>query len=294
MGIRLYNNSRFDEAARQFASQLQSDASDSLSHYYLALCYQRLNQMNNAVAQYEWVLQNSSDNKMISYARSALSACRSKTASTSFRTSTENTAAGPNESAQRQANGSLALLQSSYSASDAQASAEAAAIMQRAQAEIANIDLETQAKIKSIQQKYDRRIEEIPKSFEVGTSDYRYPNPDYEQLVSPIRQKCSEKISSTRDEGTRKMKSILNDAQMRVNALTSASANIKTQLASPGKSMQLVPNGSNLYIQQYQNFGNGYDDNSDKQDIRPMRAKEYKLPTVKQQNNLLNTKDTNR
>ena len=72
-GTRLYNQRQYNAALAQFGSAMRSDPNNPLLHYYVALCYQGMNQMSLARQQYEWVASASRDATLRAQASAALS-----------------------------------------------------------------------------------------------------------------------------------------------------------------------------------------------------------------------------
>lgn len=71
--VQNYKAKRYSQAIAGFQTFSQANPSDAMSHYYMALCYQGMNQMALAKQQYEWVSANARDPNLRSYAATGLS-----------------------------------------------------------------------------------------------------------------------------------------------------------------------------------------------------------------------------
>lgn len=70
--IQTYNAGRYAEALAQFQAVSQRNGGDALSHYYMGLCYQCLNQVASAKQEYAWVYYYSTDDSLRRNAQYAL------------------------------------------------------------------------------------------------------------------------------------------------------------------------------------------------------------------------------
>lgn len=86
-----------------------------------------------------------------------------------------------------------------------------------------------------------------------------------------IQQETQSRIARLVSEAEQRKKSIQADADARVQSENNLDDAIKTQLRGKG-SMMFVPNGSNLYVRNYANFGKDTDDEQD-HTVQPVRAK---------------------
>jgi thioredoxin 1 len=59
--VKAYKAKKYSDAAAQFQACIQSNPNDDVSHYYLALSYQQLNQLPDAQREYQWVMSSSAD-----------------------------------------------------------------------------------------------------------------------------------------------------------------------------------------------------------------------------------------
>lgn len=62
--INLYNQRQYAKALGKFRDLLKKNPKDSKTHYYMALCYQGLNQIKTAQNEYIWVYNNSADRRL--------------------------------------------------------------------------------------------------------------------------------------------------------------------------------------------------------------------------------------
>jgi tetratricopeptide (TPR) repeat protein len=163
---------------------------------------------------------------------------------------------------------------------DAQSSVEAQKILAQAEKRVAEIDERTNATVAPVQADANERIAQIPKTIQIAVGRYGRTmtiiNPDYENLVGPIEQETSEKIGRIRDAAEREKKDVLYEAHRRADSMNSVASGMRSQLARPGNSIQLVPLGSSLYGRQYMNFGDESSD-SGTQKLQPLSAKAKKL-----------------
>lgn len=67
-----YKARRYSAALTGFQTIAAKSPTDALSHYYMALCYQGMNQISLAKGQYEWVTANTRDPALLSYAQTGL------------------------------------------------------------------------------------------------------------------------------------------------------------------------------------------------------------------------------
>lgn len=70
--IQSYKAGRYRQALSQFQTIAQSNPSNATVHYYMALCYQALNQVAQARRQYQWVASYSRDPRLKSMAAAGL------------------------------------------------------------------------------------------------------------------------------------------------------------------------------------------------------------------------------
>lgn len=70
--IQSYNAGRYAEALAQFQAVSRRNGGDALSHYYMGLCYQCLNQVASAKQEYAWVYYYSTDESLRRNAQYAL------------------------------------------------------------------------------------------------------------------------------------------------------------------------------------------------------------------------------
>jgi thioredoxin 1 len=67
-----YNKGHYSQALASFKQIVKTHPNSVFCHYYMGLCYQRLNQIALARQEYNWVVQNSLDTSMKPYAQRAL------------------------------------------------------------------------------------------------------------------------------------------------------------------------------------------------------------------------------
>ena len=71
-GIQLFNQHRYEEARKYFNQSLKLSPKGDHSHYYRALCCEHLNDPGAAVADYEFVVSNCTNPKLVALAKSSL------------------------------------------------------------------------------------------------------------------------------------------------------------------------------------------------------------------------------
>ena len=62
--VHLYNQRQYASALAKFKELVRKNPKDNKSHYYMALCYQGLNQIRQAQAEYMWVYTNGTDARL--------------------------------------------------------------------------------------------------------------------------------------------------------------------------------------------------------------------------------------
>lgn len=67
-----YNARRYKEALAKLQDLSRQGKATDTAHYYMGLCYQSLNQIASAKAQYQWLAQNSRDQMIRGRAAEAL------------------------------------------------------------------------------------------------------------------------------------------------------------------------------------------------------------------------------
>ncbi len=70
--VQQYKARRYSTALSGFQTALKSNPSDAMTHYYMALCYQGVNQMAQARQEYEWVTRSSGNAQIRSFAYAGL------------------------------------------------------------------------------------------------------------------------------------------------------------------------------------------------------------------------------
>lgn len=70
--VQSYKAGRYSQSLAQFQAVSAANPADALSHYYMALCYQGLNQVASATQQYQWVATYSRDPSLRSMAQAGL------------------------------------------------------------------------------------------------------------------------------------------------------------------------------------------------------------------------------
>ena len=71
--VRAYSSRQYAAALSRFQQVARTAPSDALTHYYMGLCYQGLNQFSMAKQQYEWVYAVSKDSGLRTSCSQALS-----------------------------------------------------------------------------------------------------------------------------------------------------------------------------------------------------------------------------
>jgi thioredoxin 1 len=71
-GIRLYKSGKYDRALAKFQRACRANVRDVNAHYYLALCYLKLNQPSKMKAELDWLQMNSKDAKLITEIKTQL------------------------------------------------------------------------------------------------------------------------------------------------------------------------------------------------------------------------------
>lgn len=59
--VAAYNNKQYGQALTILQAISKANPQVDMAHYYMALCYQRMNQMSQAKSQYDWVAEHSSN-----------------------------------------------------------------------------------------------------------------------------------------------------------------------------------------------------------------------------------------
>jgi tetratricopeptide (TPR) repeat protein len=62
--VALYNQRQYRQALAKFKEAAKKNPKDSKAHYYMAMCYQGMNQIKIARDEYMWVYQNANDQRM--------------------------------------------------------------------------------------------------------------------------------------------------------------------------------------------------------------------------------------
>lgn len=70
--VQSYKAGRYSQALAQFQAVSAANPADALSHYYMALCYQGLNQVASATQHYQWVATYSRDPSLRSMAQAGM------------------------------------------------------------------------------------------------------------------------------------------------------------------------------------------------------------------------------
>ncbi len=71
--VQQYKARHYSSAIAGFQAVLKSNPSDQMSHYYMALCYQGVNQISQARQEYEWVTRSGGNPQIRNYAFAGLS-----------------------------------------------------------------------------------------------------------------------------------------------------------------------------------------------------------------------------
>jgi predicted aspartyl protease len=71
-GIQLYNQHKYDDAKKYFDQSLKLSPKNDTVHYYKASCFELSHDLNDAQAEYQFVVANSSNAKLIALAKTAL------------------------------------------------------------------------------------------------------------------------------------------------------------------------------------------------------------------------------
>jgi thiol-disulfide isomerase/thioredoxin len=67
-----FQSKRYAQALSGFQTASRANPSDPMCHYYMALCYQYLNQVGYSTQEYQWVAANSRDPRLKAQAQSGL------------------------------------------------------------------------------------------------------------------------------------------------------------------------------------------------------------------------------
>ena len=70
--VAAYNSRQYSQALSLFQSIISQNPSDAMSHYYMGLCYQYLDQMSSAQREYSWVMDHSNNQSLRGNAQQAL------------------------------------------------------------------------------------------------------------------------------------------------------------------------------------------------------------------------------
>lgn len=70
--VQLYNARKYADARRYFSQSLKLSPNSDNSHYYRAMCNERLNDIASASDDYQFVVSNSTNTKLVALAKSAL------------------------------------------------------------------------------------------------------------------------------------------------------------------------------------------------------------------------------
>ena len=71
-GIQLYNQHKYDDAKKYFDQSLKLSPKNDTVHYYKASCFELSHNLNDAQAEYQYVVSNSSNAKLLALAKTAL------------------------------------------------------------------------------------------------------------------------------------------------------------------------------------------------------------------------------
>jgi predicted aspartyl protease len=71
-GIQLYNQHKYDDARKYFDQSLKLSPKNDTVHYYKASCFELSGNLNDAQAEYQFVISNSGNAKLIALAKTAL------------------------------------------------------------------------------------------------------------------------------------------------------------------------------------------------------------------------------
>ena len=70
--VQLYNQRKYDDARKYFTQSLKLSPNSDNSHYYRAMCNERLSDTASATDDYQFVVSNSSNSKLVALAKAAL------------------------------------------------------------------------------------------------------------------------------------------------------------------------------------------------------------------------------
>jgi tetratricopeptide (TPR) repeat protein len=71
--VQQFKARRYSAAVAGFQAALRANPTDAASHYYMALCYQSMNQMAQARQEYQWVITRGNNAQLRSFATSGIS-----------------------------------------------------------------------------------------------------------------------------------------------------------------------------------------------------------------------------
>ena len=71
-GVQLYNSGKYNDARKYFDQSLKLSPRSDNAHYYKASCYEHCNDLSGAQIDYQFVVSNSSNSKLVALAKAAL------------------------------------------------------------------------------------------------------------------------------------------------------------------------------------------------------------------------------
>jgi predicted aspartyl protease len=99
--VQLYNQHKYEDARKYFSQSLKLSPNSDNSHYYRAMCSERLNDPAGASDDYQFVVSNSSNTKLVALARAGLQrteANKAKAADTAKTAATSSAGSGSSSS----------------------------------------------------------------------------------------------------------------------------------------------------------------------------------------------------
>jgi tetratricopeptide (TPR) repeat protein len=268
-GLAYYGAGNFKQAFEQFNQLLAKDPNDARLHYYAGNCLIKLGRIKEAISDYRACVMLGTDSEAAVLSKQALAVWDKpvgKDASVAAANAQPKGGFGAAGAAASFASGSPAVASSSSGILpgrqppviiDVQASERARMIADNTTLQLKNLTENYKRWSKIDSDKLAADIKSVPKRFEV---DGKYvPNPDYDTIVSGLKQDAENKANSMQSEYQRRVREISEDSKKRQETIIAEGANVKAMYARDSGFSRMMPHGSNLYVRNYLNQS-GMDD----------------------------------
>lgn len=238
--LALYGAGSYSLAFTQFSQLLAQNPNDARMHYYAGNCLVKLGRVKEANEHYRTCVMLGTDNEATVLSRVALDVWDKLPGLTS-----------PLASAPAPAPVSTPVDRTPPKSIDTQASERARMISDSTALQIKILDEQFKRWSKVDSEKLAADIKSVPRRFELNGK--YVPNPDYDTIVSGLRQDAENKATAMQADYQRRVKEITEDGKKRQETIIAEGANVKSMYARDSGFSRMMPHGSNFYVRNYLN-----------------------------------------